>query len=314
MDKRDPGYYNCACPVCGKEFHLKPYSLNRNKRHCCSLKCSAIARKEWMAGKNNHQYGLRGNKNASWKSDERTSHYGYILIRCPDHPFRDKADFVFEHRLVAERCLLTDENSVEINGKRYLSPEFVVHHVNFNRKDNRPENLVVMTKAEHQRLHTKLNPPKRDVCGRFEHADGLKIKKVTQTAIIPQKKSEGAAGYDLCADIDEPVVIPPHETVILYSGLAFEIPKGYYGNIYARSGISTKRYLRPSTCVSVIDSDYRGNVGLPVHNDSNVEQVIYPHERVAQLVICKAEYFELEEVDSLPETDRGTGGFGSTGR
>lgn len=269
-----------------------------------------------MAGENNHQYGLKGSKNATWKSDRKLSRYGYIQVRKLYHPFRDKADFVFEHRLVAEKYLLTDENSVEIDGKRYLSPEYAVHHKNFDRTDNRPENLEVMTKGEHQSFHAKLNRMERDsVTGRFlKNNYPLSIRKVTETAILPKRATSGSAGYDLCVDSDEETIIPPHETVMLSSGLAFAIPRGYLGAIYARSGISTKRALRPATCVSIIDSDYRGVVMLPMHNDSDEEQIIEPHERVAQLIIQKPCYFELELVDELDETERSDHGFGSTGR
>ncbi len=142
----------------------------------------------------------------------------------------------------------------------------------------------------------------------------IKVKKLSDTAVLPTKGSDGAAGYDLYADIDFAVTILPHQTVIIQSNLAFEIPQGYFGAIYARSGLSTKKGLRPATCVSVIDSDYRGSVGLPIHNDSNSARKIEPHERVAQIVFQKALDAELELVDSLEDTERGTGGFGSTGR
>lgn len=142
----------------------------------------------------------------------------------------------------------------------------------------------------------------------------LKLKRLSQTAVLPEIKSEGSAGLDLCVDCDTETVIKPHETKVLQTNIAFEIPKGYFGGIFARSGISTKMGLRPATCVSVIDSDYRGSVGLPIHNDTNVEQVIKPYERVAQMIILPAVKVELNLVDELTETDRGSNGFGSTGR
>lgn len=147
-----------------------------------------------------------------------------------------------------------------------------------------------------------------------DNAAAIKIKRTTDTAIIPERKTIGAAGYDLFIDSDKPVVIPPHSTVLVQSGIAFEIPKGYFGAVYARSGISTKEMIRPATCVSVIDSDYRGSVGLPLHNDSNIERVIEPYSRVAQIVFQKALIVDLELVESLEETERGNGGFGSTGK
>ena len=316
MIEHGEDFYNCTCPVCGKKFHLKPCAVKRFKIHHCSKECFRIAKKEYMAGSNNHQYGLKGNKNASWRSDKKLSRYGYIQVRQLDHPFRDSSDFVFEHRLVAEQFLLTPECSIEINGKRYLSQNYVVHHRNFDRADNRPENLQVMTKSEHKALHLALNPAKHDERGRFTRDDGapILVKRVTETAIVPERKSIGAAGYDMYADIQNEVIIPPHETRMIYSGIAFAIPKNYFGAIYARSGIAIKDGLRPATCVSVIDSDFRGNVGLPIHNDTDEARRIAPKERIAQIVFQEALICDLELVDHLDETERGSGGFGSTGR
>lgn len=142
----------------------------------------------------------------------------------------------------------------------------------------------------------------------------LRVKRVSPTAILPKQQTAGAAGIDLCADLPEDVVINPHETVMISSGLAFEIPAGYFGAIYARSGLSTKRGLRPANCVGVIDSDYRGPVGLPLHNDTDEVRVVQPGDRVAQMVIQEAFGVILEEAEELSETERGSGGFGSTGK
>jgi hypothetical protein len=122
-----------------------------------------------MKGEGNHQYGLKGELNASWKSDERISHYGYRLIRVLDHPFRNEGDFVFEHRLVAERYLLNDENSIEVNNKLYLKGDYVVHHKDFNKLNNDVTNLEVMTRANHTALHAKLKLIERDELGRFKN-------------------------------------------------------------------------------------------------------------------------------------------------
>jgi dUTP pyrophosphatase len=238
------------------------------------------------------------------------------MVRDYNHPFCDKHGWVFEHRKVAEEHLLTQENSVEINGSLYLKSDYDVHHKNFDRIDNRVENLVVMHRNEHRALHCKLNSTTRNELGQFasDEPTVIKIKKVSETAVVPERQSIGAAGFDLYADIDKPIEIAPHETVLIQSGIAFEIPKNYFGAIYARSGISTRRGLRPATCVSVIDSDYRGSVGLPIHNDGECVGVIEPHERVAQIVFQKALIVDLELVDSLGDTDRGGNGFGSSGR
>ena len=314
--EHDETYYNCTCPICGKKFHLRPYSLKKAKTHYCSRECFRLAKMESMKGSGNHQYGLKGSKNASWKSDRKISNFGYVLIRQLDHPFKQDGDWVFEHRIIAEQYLLTDENSVEINGKRYLSPDYTVHHINFDRMDNRLENLVVMTKAEHQKFHNVLNPRPIEEFGRFlSNTEIIKFKKTTMTAIEPTKGSLGAAAFDLYADIEEPVVIEPYSTEVLETHIAFDFPKGYYGQIYARSGLSTKHGIRPATCVSIIDNDYHGSVGVPLHNDSDTPYTVMPGDRVSQIIFDKAVDVELVLVDSFDNvTERETKGYGSTGR
>ena len=132
------------------------------------MECKKQYDSKKMKGEGNHQYGLKGKANASWKTDEKITNYGYRKIRVLDHPFRDCDDFVFEHRLVAEKYLLTEENSVEIDGKKYLKKEYDVHHIDENRLNNDPSNLLVLTKGDHKRLHNAKNPNKRDEkTGRF---------------------------------------------------------------------------------------------------------------------------------------------------
>lgn len=161
---------NVSCPVCGKRFHLKPYKVKIDKNHYCSLECHRLAKMEYMSGEKNHQYGLRGEKNASWCGGKRKTVYGYILVQSLGHPFAwNGNDYVFEHRLIAEKYLLTEENSVVIDGKRYLSPDYIVHHINGDRQDNRPENLEIMKKSEHSSRHEKeyIQYRNRDKLGRF---------------------------------------------------------------------------------------------------------------------------------------------------
>lgn len=316
-ETHDESFYNCECPVCGKRFHLKPYSVRRVKNPCCSRTCSSVLRKTTMAGEKNHQYGLKGSKNASWKCDKKMSRYGYIQIRALDHPFHDKAGFVFEHRLVAEKCLLNDENSVVIDGKKYLRRDYDVHHINFDRTDNRPENLMVLTRRDHQKLHLALNPSNHDpLTGQFiKDTRIIKYKKTSPTAIEPTRGTDGAAAFDLYADIDEPVIVEPYSTVTLHTNIAFDMPKGYFGAIYARSGLSTKHGIRPATCVSVIDSDYHGEVGVPLHNDLETPYTVMPHDRVSQIIFSKVPDVKMEEVSEFDNTTvRNEGGFGSTGR
>lgn len=139
------------CYICGKKFYVKP--SDKNIRHFCSKECEIIWRKEYYKGSGNPQYGIRGEDNASWKSDVKITNYGYRKIRVPDHPFKDCDGFVFEHRLIAEKYLLNEENSVVIDGVRYLSPNYVVHHKDGNKLNNDVENLQVMTLGEHTRYH-----------------------------------------------------------------------------------------------------------------------------------------------------------------
>ena len=152
--RNDMAELNCVCPTCGKRFHLKPSKVAKDKRHFCSRECFRIAKKEDMKGEKNHQFGLRGKDNASYQGD-RITHLGYKAVVDWEHPFTTKGHIVLEHRLVAEKYLLTEENSIEINGKRYLRPDYIVHHKNHDRLDNRPENLEVMKKSDHSRLHAK---------------------------------------------------------------------------------------------------------------------------------------------------------------
>ena len=140
------------------------------------------------------------------------------------------------------------------------------------------------------------------------------VKKLDENAVLPTYGSEFAAGADLYALCEEELVFAPNETKLVRTGLAMEIPEGYAGLIYARSGLASKRGLAPANKVGVVDADYRGEIMVALHNHSGVEQRVAPKERIAQLVIApflKAEFTQAEE---LTDTVRGVGGFGSTGR
>lgn len=142
----------------------------------------------------------------------------------------------------------------------------------------------------------------------------IKIKRLSEEATIPTRGSEYSAGYDLYANIEKPVSIKPHETVKIGTGWAIEIPDGYFGAIFARSGLATKEGLRPANCTGVCDSDYRGEYIVAIHNDSDVVREITPHERIAQLIVIPYLYVDFKETDELSDTSRGEGGFGSTGK
>ncbi len=141
----------------------------------------------------------------------------------------------------------------------------------------------------------------------------IKVKKLSEGAILPTYGSPYSAGADLYALAEDAITIAAGETVLVHTGLAFEIPEGYGGFIYARSGLATKKGLAPANKVGVVDADYRGEVMVALHNHSDSSKTVEPGERIAQLVIAPFLKGEFEEADSLCETSRGSGGFGSTG-
>lgn len=141
----------------------------------------------------------------------------------------------------------------------------------------------------------------------------VKIKKLNPDAVIPTYGSPYSAGADLYACMDTPVTIAPGKTVLIHTGLSFEIPVGFAGLIYARSGLATKKGLAPANKVGVIDADYRGEVMVSLYNQSDIPQTVEPGERLAQMVITPFLKADFCVADELSDTDRGTGGFGSTG-
>ena len=154
----------------------------------------------------------------------------------------------------------------------------------------------------------------------------IKIKKLTGTAIMPTRADAGSAGWDLYADMS--ASIPANSTVFIDTGIAVEIPEGYWGGIYARSGLACKHGLRPANCVGVIDSSFRDSIKVVLHNDNNMfdlrntsifrdydkDKIINRGDRIAQLIIHKCEEIGFVETDKLSDTVRGTGGFGSSGK
>lgn len=141
----------------------------------------------------------------------------------------------------------------------------------------------------------------------------LYFKKLDARATVPTYGTDLSAGADLRAVLDAPIIIKPGESALIHTGIATAIPVGYVGLVYARSGIACKRGLAPSNKVGVIDADYRGEIMVSLHNHSAVEQTIGPDERIAQMVVTPFLHCEYQEVENLDETERGAGGFGSTG-
>lgn len=140
----------------------------------------------------------------------------------------------------------------------------------------------------------------------------MKIKLLSEIARIPTKGSKYAAGWDLYSTTD--AIIPPHTTAKISTDIAIEIPNGYFGAIFARSGLAAKQGLRPANCVGVIDSDYRGPIIVALHNDTDHIREILNGDRIAQLVFIPYSTWDWEVVDELSDTERGEGGFGHSGK
>lgn len=138
--------------------------------------------------------------------------------------------------------------------------------------------------------------------------------KLNHNAKEPVCGSVDAAGHDLSAAIDAPITIAPHQTVKIPTGLAMELPKNTFGGIYARSGIANREGLAPANKVGIIDCDYRGEIIVALHNHSDEYRIVEPGQRIAQLIVQPYIRAKFNEVNKLSETDRGSGGFGSTGK
>ena len=142
----------------------------------------------------------------------------------------------------------------------------------------------------------------------------VRIKKTCEDALIPKYGSEFAAGADLYACIKEPVAIAPSKTVLIGTGISLELPVGFAGLVYARSGLALKQDLAPANKVGVIDCDYRGEVMVALHNHGDQTRLVSPGDRIAQLVITPYIIADFVECDDISDTTRGSGGFGSTGK
>lgn len=142
----------------------------------------------------------------------------------------------------------------------------------------------------------------------------ISIKFLNENAKMPTRGSDAAAGYDLYACNTQDVIVAPHTTAKIGTGLSMSFDTNYFAGIYARSGLATKEGLRPANCVGVCDADYRGEYIVAIHNDSNITRIITPGEKIAQVIFQKYEVANFNTVEELDETERGDGGFGSTGK
>lgn len=305
---------NVVCGVCGKSYHIKPWLLMRSKNHYCSVACRSEAMKQNMRGENNHQYGLTGELNASWRSDLRMTNYGYLTVRSPNHPFKNSGGFVFLHRLVFEEAIRElDPGSdylVDVEGysERFLSPDVVIHHKNGNRLDCRFDNLEPMSLGDHTAMHNVNDSYERDSLGRFVRV----VTKIKRNPGMPNnlfKKHLLDAGRDIQSKEDK--IVPANGRALISTGLYIAIPKGYVGLIWSRSGLSYKHGIQVGA--GCIDATYRGEIKVLLYNFSDSVFEVKAGDRIAQLLIIQVSLEPLQEVDNLPETERGEGGFGSTG-
>lgn len=142
----------------------------------------------------------------------------------------------------------------------------------------------------------------------------LKVKKLRDNAILPTRGSEEAAGADLYACIDEPITIVTDGNAIIPTGIACDFPEGYFGAVVVRSSVGIKRHMGLMNQVGIIDHDFNGEIMIGIHNDGKTPQTIEPGERLAQMILLPYVTYDIIETDTLSETERGEGGFGSTGK
>ncbi len=152
------------------------------------------------------------------------------------------------------------------------------------------------------------------IIGGFMYTTTLKIEKLPHNRNLPQYQTEGAAGMDLCAAVELPITLKPLERTLVPTGIKIELEKGFEAQVRPRSGLSIKHGISLVNCVGTIDEDYRGEVCVPVINLSSETYTIQPQERIAQMVIAKVEKAQIQVVQSLSDTQRAAGGFGSTGK
>ena len=178
---------------------------------------------------------------------------------------------------------------------------------------NNDEIGVIMDENPNNAISEKFTPNNKEVCIQKSRAIPVEIKKIDSNAIIPTRGPSESAGADLYANINNPISISPQQTKMIGTGISMKIPDGFVGLIYPRSGISVKRDLAPANKVGVIDSDYRGEIMVALHNHGTTSKTINPNERIAQIVFTEYYVPIFNEVEELDDTERGEGGFGSTG-
>ena len=300
---------NTICDVCGIEFYKRPKDKKKNRTHCCSHSCQNVLRKKRMLGSGNHQFGLKGELNPSFKKDYRISSWGYLLIREPNHPLRMYNDFVFAHRLLYENYLLENDNGseylIEIDGRLVLDPEIVIHHLDGNKLNNSVSNLCVMELGDHCAMHNVMRNVnmERNADGTFKCIRGL----------VKEGKLERAFSHDAGLDIysNNSVLVTARGSSVVSTNLYIQVPEGFVGLLWSRSGLSFKHGIEVGA--GCIDSGYTGEVKVKLFNHSDQDYQVNVGDKIAQLLTIPVSLENYRKSDQLPNSSRGTLGFGSTG-
>ena len=305
---------NATCPVCEKKFFVKKSRFKRSKVICCSRDCGNKARSVWMKGDGNHQYGLKGHLNSSFKdgiTKKRNNNQVDYWIYIPNHPFASKSGRVKYHRYLVEQNFekYDEKYFISIGNGYYLKPDVIVHHKDGNHDNNEIYNLQVLTKGEHRSIHNYMNPMERNKeNGQFVKTEKVKFKLLSKDAKAPYQATVGSAGWDMYAAKMEDF----GDRVVYYTDVATEIPEGYAGLLLSRSSI-VKTGLHLGNGVGLLDRDFRGNISFVFYKRENCE--LYKiGERIGQLVVTPTPKMDFIQAETLSKTDRGTGGYGSTGK
>ncbi|MCK5015924.1 MAG: dUTP diphosphatase [Candidatus Peribacteraceae bacterium] len=298
---------NTSCDVCSSMFYKRPLALARDKTHCCSHACQNKLRKERMDGAGNHQFGLKGSLNESFKGDWRVSSYGYILVRALSHPLKMYDDYIFAHRLVYEEYLIENDSGsdllITVDGRVCLTPDVVIHHIDENRVNNAISNLEAVKLGDHSYSHSLDNIIERNTDGTFRTVSKPKATKLIKRAHIED------AGHDIFSN--EGVLIRARSSAIVHTGLKIVVPKDHAGLIWSRSGLSVKYGIEVGA--GCIDEGYTGEVKIHLYNHSYADYNVTKGDRIAQVLFVPLNKSSVSLASDLTDTVRGEGGFGSTG-
>jgi len=298
---------NTQCAYCKKRYYLKPSHLSKIDSPCCSRECSAMIRKSLFKGENNHQYGLKGELNSSFISDIKVSSYGYILVRNNIHPLTMSDGYMFFHRLIMEEFLRSTgqyKYLTIVDGIDVLTNEYIVHHKDENKLNNTLDNLEIMSLSEHTQLHSKEAYLLRqiDALGRLTSSGKIKSGKLS-------KHNKLDAGLDIYSS--SYYEIPARSSKLISTDLRIAIPEGCVGLVWSRSGLSVKHNIEVGA--GCIDSGYTGELMVHLYNHNDIPYVVNIGDKIAQLLTIPINLNNYDKVETLEVSERGEGGFGSTG-